>query len=268
MKNFVRTLTVTSTRPGFISRSSLRNPCHLQYAANESVESPGLFLLPWDDSIQETPAKRIATTYHQTGSPTLPPIIIPSRKWVPPKICFLSFRVIFHFHDYGRKGICPLFQQVHITNNKNGSKSQAPQSHTPPKTNISPQQKWLEWWNCLFEKWSLFLVTRDTFPVKVTQVTLPKTNWKWMVGIVLSYWGGLFSGAMLVSGRVLFWGKGWRFKWYESGGPLSNIPARRQPETSWIECSPHVVLSDARCLWCRIYPFDLLIFFTPLKTTS
>ena len=30
--------------------------------------------------------------------------------------------------------------------------------------------------------------------------TLP---WKWMVGILLSYWGGPFSGAMLVSGRVI-----------------------------------------------------------------
>ena len=29
-----------------------------------------------------------------------------------------------------------------------------------------------------------------------------------MVGILLSYWGGLFSGAMLVSGRVMvFYGK-------------------------------------------------------------
>ena len=25
-----------------------------------------------------------------------------------------------------------------------------------------------------------------------------------MVGILLSYWGGIFSGAMLVSGRVVF----------------------------------------------------------------
>ena len=26
--------------------------------------------------------------------------------------------------------------------------------------------------------------------------------WKWMVGILVSFWGGLFSGAMLVSGSV------------------------------------------------------------------
>ena len=39
--------------------------------------------------------------------------------------------------------------------------------------------------------------------------TLPETNgksaWKWMVGILLSYWGGLyvFRGDVLVSGRVI-----------------------------------------------------------------
>ena len=36
--------------------------------------------------------------------------------------------------------------------------------------------------------------------------TLPETNskstWKWMVGILVSLWDGLFSGAMLVLGRV------------------------------------------------------------------
>ena len=40
-----------------------------------------------------------------------------------------------------------------------------------------------------------------------TWLTLPETNskrpWKLMVGILVSFWGGLFSGAMLVSGRVL-----------------------------------------------------------------
>ena len=38
---------------------------------------------------------------------------------------------------------------------------------------------------------------------------------KWMVGILLSYWGGLFSGAMLVSGRVTMsnsWGTGVKCK--------------------------------------------------------
>ena len=34
----------------------------------------------------------------------------------------------------------------------------------------------------------------------IIMITLPGTNI--MVGILLSYWGGLFSGAMLVSGRV------------------------------------------------------------------
>ncbi len=48
-------------------------------------------------------------------------------------------------------------------------------------------------------------------PLKIwipPMITLPVTNskspWKWMVGILLSYWDGLFSGAnlLLVSGRV------------------------------------------------------------------
>ena len=29
------------------------------------------------------------------------------------------------------------------------------------------------------------------------------STWKWMVGIVVSFWDGLFSGAMLVSGSVI-----------------------------------------------------------------
>ena len=32
-----------------------------------------------------------------------------------------------------------------------------------------------------------------------------KNGIKWMVGILLSYWGGLFSGTMLLSGRVNLW---------------------------------------------------------------
>ena len=38
---------------------------------------------------------------------------------------------------------------------------------------------------------------------EVPSLKLTVRPWKWMVGILLSYWGGLFSGAMLVSGRVL-----------------------------------------------------------------
>ena len=34
-----------------------------------------------------------------------------------------------------------------------------------------------------------------------TNIFAPKNGWL-EVGILLSYWGGLFSGAMLVSGRV------------------------------------------------------------------
>ena len=45
----------------------------------------------------------------------------------------------------------------------------------------------------------------------IIMITLPGTNI--MVGILLSYWGGLFSGAMLVSGRVSWSlspaGRGW-----------------------------------------------------------
>ena len=31
-----------------------------------------------------------------------------------------------------------------------------------------------------------------------------RSPWKWMVGILVSFWDGLFSGAVLVSGRVCF----------------------------------------------------------------
>ena len=40
----------------------------------------------------------------------------------------------------------------------------------------------------------------------MVKATLPETNIapeKWMIGILLSFWEGLFSGAMLVSGRVV-----------------------------------------------------------------
>ena len=38
--------------------------------------------------------------------------------------------------------------------------------------------------------------------VPLPSCKLTARPWKWMVGILLSYWGGLFSGATLVSGRV------------------------------------------------------------------
>ena len=52
--------------------------------------------------------------------------------------------------------------------------------------------------------------------------TLPETNslhLKWMVGILVSFWDGQFSGAMLVSGRVnsLFCPSKWMF-WGVVGG--------------------------------------------------
>ncbi len=49
-----------------------------------------------------------------------------------------------------------------------------------------------------------------TFTLPETNIA-PKNGWLMMVGIRLSYWGGLFSGAMSVSGRVIyrthFWGQ-------------------------------------------------------------
>ena len=49
---------------------------------------------------------------------------------------------------------------------------------------------------------------RCRFRVRFGRVTRdPETNskstWKWMVGILVSFWDGIFSGAMLVSGGVL-----------------------------------------------------------------
>ena len=43
---------------------------------------------------------------------------------------------------------------------------------------------------------------------------LPETTWKWMVGRVVSCCGGLFSGAILVSGRVHMHGFRIRFNWF------------------------------------------------------
>ena len=49
--------------------------------------------------------------------------------------------------------------------------------------------------------------TQNEKNIPSQKVTLPSLKltvrpWKWMVGILLSFWEGLFSGAMLVSGRV------------------------------------------------------------------
>ena len=41
------------------------------------------------------------------------------------------------------------------------------------------------------------IVSKDIPSLKLTVRT-----WKWMVGILVAFWNGLFSGAMLVSGRV------------------------------------------------------------------
>ena len=39
---------------------------------------------------------------------------------------------------------------------------------------------------------------------KLPSLKLTACPWKWMVGILLPYWDGLFSGATLVSGRVTY----------------------------------------------------------------
>ena len=39
--------------------------------------------------------------------------------------------------------------------------------------------------------------------VKIHSLKLTARTWKWMIGRLVSFWDGLFSGAMLVSGRVL-----------------------------------------------------------------
>ena len=56
----------------------------------------------------------------------------------------------------------------------------------PTSTKFLPGQTYLRTWN-LWVVPSLKLTVR---------------TWKWMVGILVSFWEGLFSGAMLVSGRV------------------------------------------------------------------
>ena len=44
---------------------------------------------------------------------------------------------------------------------------------------------------------------------EIPPLKLTARPWKWVVVILLSYWGGLFSGAMLVSGRVNYQSLNW-----------------------------------------------------------
>ncbi len=71
--------------------------------------------------------------------------------------------------------LCPFWERYSIDSHDKGTL----QSNTP--------YIWLSW-------------------ITPEKIIYPPWNWhspwKWMVGILLSYWGGLFSGAMLVSGRV------------------------------------------------------------------
>ncbi len=50
--------------------------------------------------------------------------------------------------------------------------------------------------------WPNIMYTRKLFEQKIPSLKLTARPWKWMVGILVSFWDGLFSGAMLVSGRV------------------------------------------------------------------
>ena len=65
------------------------------------------------------------------------------------------------------------------------------------------------WLTCIKNTWwTAWLILAFFHGLGIIDDTLPETNiapWKWikwMVGILLSFWDGLFSGAMLVSGRV------------------------------------------------------------------
>ena len=63
------------------------------------------------------------------------------------------------------------------------------------------------WLTCIkYTWWTAWLILAFFHGLGIIDETFPETNifapWKWMVGILLSFWDGLFSGAMLVSGRV------------------------------------------------------------------
>ncbi len=64
--------------------------------------------------------------------------------------------------------------------------------------------KFIHWLNlgfvCLFDGWK-----KESKQNNNSLKLNSKSPWKMMVGILLSYWGGLFSGAMLVSGSVIPW---------------------------------------------------------------
>ena len=67
----------------------------------------------------------------------------------------------------------------------------------------------------------LVLVLGDSYPRKSVNLSFLDVSWylpslkltvrtcKWMVGILLSFWDSLFSGTMLVSGRVPTWIYSW-----------------------------------------------------------
>ncbi len=62
------------------------------------------------------------------------------------------------------------------------------------------------WFGCVYV---CHIFKHMLYPRKLTVLT-----WKWMVGILVSFWDGLFSGAMLVLGSVTSLVLGWqRLDW-------------------------------------------------------
>ena len=68
------------------------------------------------------------------------------------------------------------------------------------KQGEAPRSQDQNFWHCFFS-------------CNLHSLKLTYSTWKLMVGILLSFWEGLFSGAMLVLGRVnaphFFWGECW-----------------------------------------------------------
>ena len=59
-----------------------------------------------------------------------------------------------------------------------------------------------------------------------------------MVGILLSYWDSLFSGAMLVSGRVSIWKKNQGFCQTSPQSPTTDGSSKPKREARWIDYQP------------------------------
>ncbi len=67
---------------------------------------------------------------------------------------------------------------------------------------------WLLGWWALRRRWSAWYQVGNFFQWSLPSLKLIVCTWKWMVGILGSFWEGLFSGFMLVLGSVIgtpFW---------------------------------------------------------------